>query len=177
MKEEILKIIDNMQGSLLGIGIDDETMLEKIENNSNINLCYILSNGGKGKNKKFKLFKKGRSKKVNIKKLKKYFNKKSIDNILCDYRVVKRFIRSFMSGSIYINKKKLYIYGDLKDLKSLKERYERYTKDIELIKNKKSFLLIVNNEKTKTNILKDLIYKITDLLNDSIDYLTDLLVN
>lgn len=177
MKEEILKIIDNMQGSLLGIGIDDETMLEKIENNSNINLCYILSNGGKEKNKKFKLFKKGRSKKVNIKKLKKYFNKKSIDNILCDYRVVKRFIRSFMSGSIYINKKKLYIYGDLKDLKSLKERYERYTKDIELIKNKKSFLLIVNNEKTKTNILKDLIYKITDLLNDSIDYLTDLLVN
>ena len=88
MKENIIKEIKNMSGSLLGIGIDDISMLDAIENNDKIDLCYILSNGGKT-NKKFKLFKKGRTKKVNIKKLKKYFRKKSIDNILCDYKVIK----------------------------------------------------------------------------------------
>lgn len=177
MKEEILKIIDAMEGTLLGIGIEDETMLEKIENNDKINLCYILSNGGKEKNKKFKLFKKGRNKKVNIKKLKKYFNKNSIDNVLCDYRVVKRFVRSFIAGSIYVNKEKLYIYGDIKDVEKLKEKYEKYTKEIKVIKNGKSFLLIINNENTKANIFKDLLNKISYLFNDGLDYITDLLAN
>ena len=177
MREKIIDIIDKIDGSLLGIGIDDETMLEKIENNDKINLCYILSNNNGKEGKKFKLFKKGRNKKVNIKKLKKYFRKKSIDNIICDYRVIKKFSRSFISGSVYINKNKLYIYGDINDLKNLKERYERYTKEIELIKNNKTFLLIVDNKSTKSKLFKDSFYKIVDFLSDSLDYLTDFLAN
>ncbi len=177
MKDKILNIIDNMAGSLLGIGIDDDSMLEKIENNKKIDLCYILSNGGSKNNKKFKLFKKGRDKKINIKKLKKFFKKKSIDNVLCDYNVIKKFSRNFMGGSVYINKGKLYIYGNIQDLKNLKERYERYTKDVELIKNSKSFILIVNNQKTRSTAFRDSIYKMTDFFNDSLDYLTEILTN
>lgn len=177
MKEKIIEEIEKMKGSLLGIGINDEIILNKIEDNDKINLCYILSNGGKEKNKKFKLLKKGRNKKVNIKKLKKYFRKKSIDNIICDYNVIKRFTRSFIGGSIYINKEKLYIYGSINDLNQLKEKYEKYTKMIELIKNNKSFLLIINNQKAKSNIFKDGIYKIIYILSDGLEYLTDLLIN
>lgn len=178
MKDEILKEIKNMSGSLLGIGIDDEDMLDYIEKNNNIDLCYILSNVKKSKtNKKFKLFKKGKGKTVNIKKLKKYFHKKSLDNILCDYNIIKKFNRSFISNSVYINKGKLYIYGNIEELDKLKEKYERYTDDITINKNNKSFIIIINNKNAKTNIFKDNFYKIKDLLSDSLDSLTEFLTN
>ena len=109
--------------------------------------------------------------------MKKFFKKKSIDNVLCDYNVIKKFSRNFMGGSVYINKGKLYIYGNIQDLKNLKERYERYTKDVELIKNSKSFILIVNNQKTRSTAFRDSIYKMTDFFNDSLDYLTEILTN
>ena len=177
MKENILKEIKNMIGSLLGIGIDDTSMLDAIENNDNIDLCYILSNGGKNKNKKFKLFRKGRTKKINIKKLKKHFKKKSIDNVLCDYKVIKKFYKSFVPNSIYINKGKLLIYGNIKELDRIKEKYERYTNDIKTEKTNKSFLLIINNKKIKTNIIKTNYYKLKDTFNDALDYLTEFLTN
>lgn len=177
MKENILKEIKSMKGALLGIGIDDATMLDAIEENKKIDLCYILSSGGKTENKKFKLYKRGRTKKINIKKIRKYFRKKSIDNILCDYKVIKKFYRSFVPNSIYINKGKLLIYGDIKELDKIKEKYERYTNDIKIEKNNKTFLLIINNEKAKTNMIKTNYYKIKDTFSDAIDYLTDFLTN
>lgn len=177
MKENILKEIKNMKGSLLGIGINDVSMLDAIENNDNIDLCYILSNGGRAENKKFKLFKRGRTKKINIKKLKNHFRKKSIDYILCDYKVVRKFYKSFVPNSIYINKSNLLIYGNIKELDKIKEKYERYTKDIKLEKNNKTFLLIINNKNVKTNIIKDTLYKIKDTFNDALDYLTKFLTN
>ena len=176
MKEKMISLIEKMEGSLLGIGIDDSNMLDKIEENEKIDLCYILSNGNKI-DKKFKLLKKGKSKTVNIRKLKKYFKKKSIDNIVCDYDVIKKHIRLFQSGSVYINRGKLYIYGNVKDLKNLEKRYKRYTDEVILEKNNRSFLLIVDNSKTNNNIFKDYIYKISDLFNDLLDFLTDLLAN
>ena len=177
MKEKIIKEIKTMKGSLLGIGIDDNSMLDAIENNEKIDLCYILSNGGRAENKKFKLFKKGRTKKINIKKLKKHFRKKSLDNVLCDYKVIKKFYKSFVPNSIYINKGKLLIYGNIKELEKIKEKYERYTDDIKIEKTNKSFLLIINNKNAKTNIIKTNYYKIKDTLNDGLDYLTDFLTN
>lgn len=177
MKENIIKEIKKMKGSLLGIGIDDPSMLDEIEKNDNIDLCYILSNGGKANNKKFKLFKKGRTKKINIKKIRNYFRKKSLDNVLCDYNIIKKYYRSFISNSIYINKGKLIIYGNIKELEKIKEKYKRYTEDIEEKRTNKSFLLIINNKNTKTNLIKDKFYKIKDTLNDGLDYLTEFLAN
>ena len=177
MKENIIKEIKKMEGSLLGIGIDDASMLDAIEGNNRIDLCYILSNGGKSGNKKFKLFRKGRTKKINIKKIREHFRKKSIDNLLCDYNVIKKFYRSFISNSVYINKGKLLIYGNIKELEKLKEKYERYSDDIIVEKTNKSFLLIVNNKNTKNYIIKDNYYKLLDVLSDGLDYLTEFLTN
>ena len=177
MKENIIKEIKKMNGSLLGIGIDDAGMLDAIENSNGIDLCYILSNGGKSGNKKFKLFKKGRTKKINIKKIKKYFRKKSIDNILCDYKVVKKFYKSFVPNSIYVNKEKILIYGNIKELEKIKEKYERYTDNIKIEKTNKSFILTIQSKNVKTNFLKTDYYKIKDTFSDGLDYLTDFLSN
>ena len=134
MNDEIKKILKKLKGSLLGIGINDPSMFDIIEKNDNINLCYLLSNNEKNNSKKFKMYKKNRTKKINIKKLSKYFRIKSIDYIVCDYNVVKKYIRSFQGESVYINKKKIYLYGNINDLGNLKEKYERFAKDIKLKK-------------------------------------------
>ena len=176
MKDLILKEIKSMKGSLLGIGIDDLDMLDEIEENDNIDTCYILSSNQTGI-KKFNFYKKGQNKIINIKKIKKYFRKKSLNNIICNYDTIKKFMKGFIPNSVYLNNGTLYIYGNLKDLKNLKERYNRYTNDTELIKNNKEFLLKVNNKNTKNNVFKDLIYKIKDLFDEIIDFLTDLLIN
>jgi len=176
VKDKIISEIKNMKGNLVGIGTDDASILEAIEMNNEIDLCYILSNGGSG-NKKFKLFKKGRSKKVNIKRLSKYFRLRSIDNIVCDYDTVKKYIRSFMGESIYISRGTIYLYGNIKDLGDLEEKYKRYTSGVKIFKNNKSFLLIVDGSIAKINIFKNGLYKIKDFFGDVLDKITDILVN
>ena len=44
MNKQILEIINNLKGSLLGIGLNDNTFLDAIEQNNNINTCYLLNN-------------------------------------------------------------------------------------------------------------------------------------
>ena len=75
MENELLKIIKKIKGSLLGIGMTESILLDAIEENDNIDTCYILSNVSLT-GKKFNMIKKGRNKKINIKKLKKKFKKK-----------------------------------------------------------------------------------------------------
>lgn len=177
MKEEILKEIRKMKGSLLGIGIDDKNMLDEIEQNDSINLCYILSKGSSYNKKRFNFFKKGKRKTINIKKIKNYFFKKSVDTILCEYNTIKKYSKSFISNSIYINKEKIIIYGDINDLKTVEERYKRYSKEIKIEKNNRSFMIIINTKESKTNFFKDKYYIIKDSTSEIIDYLTYALTN
>ena len=44
MNNQILKIIKKLKGSLLGIGLNEENLLDAIENNDNIQTCYLLNN-------------------------------------------------------------------------------------------------------------------------------------
>ena len=91
MNEKLLQIINNLEGSLLGIGFEDNILLDAIENNNSIHSCYLLTKKNPS-SKKFNMTKKGRNKKINIKKIKKQFKKKSLDTIICNYEVIKPFI-------------------------------------------------------------------------------------
>lgn len=173
---EILNIIKKSKGTLLGIGLDDPIYLEAIEENDNIHTCYLL-NTKSITGKKFNMTKRGKNKKINVKKLKKYFKKKSIDVIICNFNTIKLFYRSFISNSVYLNNDKLYLYGDKTNLENLKIKYQRYTNNIKLTKKDDTYILIINNENTKTNLLKDFIYKIKDFSSDTLEFITDLLIN
>lgn len=176
MNEKILEIINNMQGSLLGIGITDENLLDAIEDNKNIHTCYILSNLSLT-GKKFNLTKHGRNKKINIKKIKKHFKKKSLNNVICNYDIIKQFRRSFVPNSIYLNNGDLYIYGSKDEIDNLTQKYYRYTKDIDVIKTEDGFIMKVNNKNTKNHFFKDTLYKIKDFGADALEFITDLLIN
>ena len=176
MNNKILEIVSQLKGSLLGVGITNTNILDAIENNDDIHTCYILSNLSLT-GKKFSMAKHGRSKKINIKKKKQYFKKKSLDNIICNYDIIKQFQRSFVPNSIYLNSGYLYIYGSQTEIESLKQKYQRYTNKIKINQFKDGFILKINNQNTKNNFFKDIIFKIKDLGTDIIDFITELLIN
>jgi len=176
MENYLLNQVKNMEGSLLGIGITSEKLKKAIQNNNKITICNLLEENTKGiGKKKFSILNKPRT--INIKKIKKIFKKKRVDNIICNIDTIKKFQKTFIRDSVYINKNKLYIYGNKEDLENIKEKYERYTNEIELKQEDKKYILIVNNTNTKNNKLKDILYWWKDTGNSFLDFLTLILTN
>ena len=176
MDNYLEKQIKNMSGSLLGIGITSEKLKNTINNNNKITICNLLEENSKSTNKKkFSILNKPRT--INIKKIKKVFRKKRVDNIICNINTIKKFQKTFVRDSVYINKNKLYIFGDKQELETIKEKYERYTNEVELKKENKDYILIINNENTKNNKIKDIGYWWKDTATSFLDFLTLLLVN
>ena len=176
MNEKLLQIVKKSKGVFLNIGLTDEKLLDAIEENDNIHTCYLLSNASLT-GKKFNAIGFHRNKKINIKKLKKYFKKKSIDTVICNYQTIKQFKRSFIPNSIYINKKTLYIYGNKNELNEISNKYKRYTNNIKLIELDNEAILKIDNTNTKNNFFKDIFYKTKDFISDSLDFITELLIN
>ena len=169
-------IIKGLKGTLLGIGLD-EKLLEIIEKNNDINNCFIMEDRSR-LSKKFDFFGGGKDKKINIKKIRKIFKKKTLDNIICNYETIKPYFRRFVSNSIYINKGKLYIYGNLTndDIEKIQTRYSRYKSKITIQKEKDYAIIIIDNADIKTGFFKDKLYIFLDFFTDFIDILTTLLV-
>jgi len=121
MENYLLNQVKNMEGSLLGIGITSEKLKKAIQNNNKITICNLLEENTKGiGKKKFSILNKPRT--INIKKIKKIFKKKRVDNIICNIDTIKKFQKTFIRDSVYINKNKLYIYGNKEDLENIKEK-------------------------------------------------------
>ncbi|MBR3362360.1 MAG: hypothetical protein IKG40_00370 [Bacilli bacterium] len=175
METKLIKEIKSMKGTTLGIGINSEKIKNAINNNSNIKTCYLLEESSSFNKKKFKIFE--NTKTINIKKIKKVFKKKRIDNLICNYQTIKPFIKTFVRDSVFINKGKLYIYGSEKNFDEIINKYKRYTEDIKIEKDKDNFLIIINNQNTVNKKIKDIKYWWQDTLNSIADILTSILVN
>lgn len=175
MEKYLIKEIKQMEGSLLGIGITSEKIKDAINKNDKILICNLLEENQKRKNAKLVAGKKQR--KVNIKKLRKTFRKKRTDNVICNLETVKKFLKTFVRDSVYINKGNLYIYGNKEEIKNLEKKYERYTKDIKIINKEKQSILVVNNTNTRNNKFKDICYWWQDLGESILDFMTIILAN
>ncbi len=173
MDKELIKIVKKLEGSLLGIGIENEKVLEEINKNSKIFNCFLLENiKKKGVNSKLRF--KGKRKKVNIKKLKKKFKKKQMDTIICNYNYINKFTKHFVPSSIYTCQDKVYIYNVKKEEKEeIIKKYQRYTSDIKIKDN----LIEINMQGTKNKFFKDKVYFIGDTLNNLLDLITNILIN
>lgn len=177
MDNELVKVVKNLKGSLLGIGIENEKVINEINKNNSILTCFLLENNKKRSVSKLSFS--GKRKKANIKKLKKTFGKKRLNNVICNYEYSKKFMRQFVPGSVAINNGKLYLYGSMTDeeVENIKRKYNRYTKDIEIKKDKDECLIIINNENTSNKFFKDKLYSLMDFGENFMDILTNLLIN
>ena len=176
MDKYLIEQIKKMKGVTLGVGIDNEKIKEAIQNNNDIQICYLLEESKSLLNKKkMKIF--NNNKTINIKKIRKTFKKKRINNLICNYKTIKPFLKTFVRDSVYINKNSLYIYGTNEEHEEIVKRYKRYTTNIKTEKNKENFLIFVNNENSKNNKIKDIGYWWKDTFSNIADILTQILVN
>ncbi len=176
MEKYLIREVKKLEGNLLGLGINNDKIKDAIKTNNKILNCYLLEETPSVfKKNKIQLINK--QKKINIKKITKTFKKKRIDNTICNFKTISPFLKTFIRDSIYMNKNNIYIYGTDEDYDLIIKRYKRYTKDIEVKKEKNSFLLIINTKNTKTSKIKDIGYWWKDTLENIVDALTALLVN
>ena len=165
--KELKKIIKNLGGNVLGIGLSED-LIKEIENNDKIINCNLLNPYIKRK-KKFSLF----NKTIKIKKIRKIFKKKKIDYIICNYDEINNYFNTFVKDSVYIKKKKIYYFGNV-DIDLVKYKYGRYDTNI-IIKNKN--LVEIDNSKAKNNFLKDNYYRLKDFKDRLIELIGDILMN
>lgn len=166
MQKELEKIIDGFSSNVIGIGTEKK-LIDSLNKNKNITECNIINN------KKTKTNGKGRSKYIYIKKLRKVFKKKKVDYILCNYEVIKPYLKHFVKDSIYINRGKLYFYGSDIEIDNLLARYKRYNIEYKITNN----ILEIDNKLSKNNFIKDCFYYIIDSINNVIDFIGNLLMN
>ncbi len=175
MDKFLVNLIKKMSGSVVCFGLDDG-FKPAISQNDKITSCYLLEEASSSFGKKKFRFPSSR-RKVNIKKIRKAFKKKKIDNVICNYDTIKGFLKTFIKDSIYINRGKLYIYGDKSDLDFLISRYKKYNSVVTLKPFGEKFVLVIDNSKAKTSFVKDVKYWWMDTLRDFVDFLTMILAN
>jgi len=169
MQKELNKIIKEISGNVVVIGLDNK-LLEKLEQNDNILNCYSLGVVKEGKRK----FGFG-SKTIKIKNIRKKFKKKKIDYVICEYDVIKKYLNTFVKDSVYINKNKLYFYGNV-NIELIKDRYNRYDTTIEVKEYKDKYIVSIDNQKAKNNLIKDTYYRMYDFINKTIELIGDILM-
>ena len=171
------EIIKKVEGNVLTVCLDYKLM-DKFDNNNRINLYSIDSNTSVGifKNKNKRKTNKGKN--INIKKLRKYINKKSVDYMFCNMNEIIHYYKYFIRDSVHLNNNKLYIYADNDiDKELLIKNYKRYTKKIECIDYKTGYIIIVDNKNTKTNYFKDKLYFIKDTFYNLAESIGNLLIS
>ena len=173
---KIYDIAKVVSGDVLGIGVD-ETISEILEQNEKVLNCNLLNSFSNTQNSKQE--KKQRLKKIRIKKIRKVFKKKKVDFIICNIDEIKKYLKTFIKDSIYINKDILYIYNieDEELKKELIKKYKRYNVKIEELKDNKKTILKIDNKLSKTNIFKDTLYLVIDTLIQLLNMISDLLLN
>lgn len=177
---DLKDICKDLKGTFLSIGLCYPTVESVIDKNKNITEGYLLVLEGKkkGKTRSKDYNKKVGRKKISIKKLRKTFKKKSVDTLILNYEDAKKYMRFFVSDSVYINKGKLYIYGkkDKFTIDDIKSYYGRYNTKVEIKEYDNDFLIIIDNTNSKNNYFKDKMYKFKDTIIYYINVIGDILI-
>ena len=137
MVEDLIKIINNLEGNILITEINNENIIKSINENKNIK-CYLLNDNKEIKKKKI----------IKKKKLIKLFAKNKINEVICNYYTNKDIL-DIIPSKFYLNGK-LYLYGYINkyEIEKVKEKYSYYTKNI-VINNYNNETLIIIGSRIK----------------------------
>ncbi len=175
MFNHLLSIITEIKGNVLTIGIDDK-LLKGFKNNDCVNV-YTLNkyNNSFSKSKK-RISNKGKT--INIKRLKKYFKKNSLDYIICDYNDVKDYLKYVVRDIVYTNSNTLYLYcTSLDDADLITKRFRRYGAVVDIKKFKQNYLLTIDNSNSKTNWILNKIFYMSDTAYNIVELISAILTS
>lgn len=164
MFNKLEEIIKKVEGNVLVIGLNDK-LLNKFDKNNRVNLYAIYSNKSNNIFLRSKRKQTNKGKNINIKKLKKYINKKSVNYIILNMEEIKQYYKYIIKDTIYLNNKIIYIYSSKKtDKNFIIDRYNRYNVNITSVDYKNGYIITIDNKNGKNNFFKDKLYLIKDTL-------------
>lgn len=171
LEKQLQKEIKTWRGSVLGIGLQ-ENLKEVIQNNPHIEECNLLELGGTTKKGKGTF-----GKTISIKKIKKYFPKKTYRYIIADYQVIAPYKKTFIRDSIRLSNAEVFFYLPLEiEEDHLLAMYRRYV-DAEVIPFQDGKIVRVQVDLATTNWVLDKLYFLVDWLWDLGDRISDLFVS
>ncbi len=176
-EKKLYSIIKKLQGNVLIIGVEDEQLLVAISENPNISKCNLLNAITNNFKERKKM--RGRKKNFQIRKLRKKFHKKKVDDILCNIEDIYPYLKTFVKDSVYINRGKLYFYGEKGkyDLEKTLRKYKKYQAKVEQKFEGNYFFITISNEHSKTNKLKDIWFSISEFMMWLYEIIGDMLIN
>ncbi|MGE5455596.1 MAG: hypothetical protein ACM3O4_00610 [Ignavibacteriales bacterium] len=176
LERELVNITKKIKGSLVCFDVNNNNIIEAIRNNKKINDYYEFTFGGRVAPKMKSSISR---KKYNIKKIRKYFKKKSVNYFIGDIRNLKKYFNSFIKNSINLNNDTIYLYGKNSDyeIDELRYRYERYGIKVKVKTDEEHFLLEINVKDAKAKILKNCKYRIRDNIYNLGEYISQILIN
>ena len=170
--KDLEKVIKNLNGKLICIGLNEKYLIEQIRKNENIFYCDLLNSNIFSKNKSKSKGKKEKT--LTIKEFKKYYKKKKINYTICNIKDIYKFYPKFIPDSVRINNSFIYIYGDKDDnFEKLEKKYKRYNVNTEMIIYEKQFLLKIDLQNKKINFFKEKFYFLVDNIQRTIDIISD----
>jgi len=177
MFKSLEEIIKKVKGNVLVMGLDDK-LLDKFEKNNKVNLYCIYSSKSNGLFSKSKKKETNKGKSINIKKLRRYINKKSIDYLICNMEEIKDYYKYIIKDTIYLNNNIIYIYSSNEvDKDFIISKYKRYNVEISYTEYKNGYIITVDNKNGKNNYLKDKLYFIKDTFSNIADFIGNLLIS
>lgn len=176
LEHELVKIAKKINGNLVCFDVNNTNVLDAIKKNNKIEDLYEFSFGNKI-NKKMKSKIKG--KRYNIKKIRKYFKKKSVNYFMGDINTLKKYFNSFIKNSINLNNNTIYLFGKNSDyeIDELIYRYKRYGIKVTVKSNEEYFLLQISVKDIKTKFLKNCQYRVRDNMYNIGEYISQVLIN
>ena len=176
MYNKLESIIKSISGNVLVVGLDN-SLLEKFDKNNKVNLYSIdKSNPNSTSNGKKRHTNRGKT--INIKRLRKYINKKSVDYLICNMDEMIGYYKYFIRDSIYLSDNIIYIYASNKiDKDFIINRYKRYKTEITSTDYKNGYLITIDNKNGNSNLISDTIYFIKDTFYNIAEFIGNILVN
>ena len=175
MFKYLIDIIKKIEGNVLTIGIDDKLLIG-FNKNDKVNV-YTLDRA-KGLFGKSKKRKDNQGKTINIKKLKKYFHKKSLDYIIIDYNEIVDYLKYVVRDIVLLNSNNTYIYCDNDcDIDIIANRFRRYGAKAKIKSFKDKLVIEIDNSNSKTNWFKNKIYYIKDTIYNIGEFISNILIS
>ena len=175
MFNHLLSIIKEIKGNVLTIGIDDK-LLNGFNKNNSVNVYTLNKYNNRFSKSKKRVSNKGKT--INIKRLKKYFKKDSLDYIICDYDDVRDYLKYVVRDIVYINSNILYLYcTSLDDVDLITKRFKRYGAVVDIKKYKQNYLLTIDNSNSKTNWILNKIFYLSDTAYNVVELISTILTS
>lgn len=161
-------VIKNLDGSLIGIGIEEEKTINLIDKNKKITICNLLDCFNPDS------YESGKLKKIRVRKLRKKFKKNRTNYMICNIEKIDKFKEKFVYDSIYICNKDMYLYDKNNiNLENIIRRYSRFCK-LEQIKCNDGTVLKINQIR-KMNKFNEFFNNLKDTIINFIDLISNLL--